>query len=113
MEKEMVMEKKYDLLHHKLKLIYEGEYKDGKKNGKGKEYLNSNLIFDGYYLNDKRCNGLAKIIYKDKLLFEGEIKNGKIWNGKGYKMNNDEIEYEIIDGNGNYKDYFNIYDFFL
>jgi len=98
--------KQYNPRFSSLKLVYEGEYKDGKMNGKGKEYDRySNIIFDGYYLKDKRWNGLVKIMYKDKLLFEGEYKNGKIWNGKGYKTNNDEIEYEIIDGNGEYKAY--------
>ena len=45
----------------------------------------------------------------NKLKFFGEYKNGKIWNGKGYKINNDEIEYEIIDGNGKYKVYISSY----
>ena len=37
-------------------LIYEGEYLNGKKNGKGKEYdkFNGKLIFEGEYLNGKR-----------------------------------------------------------
>jgi len=33
-------------------LIFEGEYKNGRKNGKGKE-----LLFEGEYLNGKRWNG--------------------------------------------------------
>ena len=33
-------------------LIYEGEYLNGKKNGKGKEYFNNdNLKFEGEYKN--------------------------------------------------------------
>ena len=32
--------------------------------------------------------------------------NGKKWNGKGFNKNN-EIEYEIIDGNGKVKEYYN------
>ena len=31
---------------------------------------------------------------------------GKIWNGKGYKTYNNEIDYEIINGNGYYKEYY-------
>ena len=42
-----------------LQIIYEGEYKNGKKNWKGKEYY-----------------------YKDKILYEGEYLNGKR-HGKG------------------------------
>ena len=33
-------------------MIFEGEYKNGRKNGKGKE-----LLFEGEYLNGKRWNG--------------------------------------------------------
>ena len=35
------------------KLFFEGEYLDGKRNGKGKEYNPAGkIIFDGEYLND-------------------------------------------------------------
>ena len=50
------------------------------KEGKGfiKEFsdFNGNLIFEGEYLNGKR-NGKGKEYYKRKLLFEGEYLNGK------------------------------------
>ena len=102
--------KQYYPLKNGLILLYEGEYKDGKRNGKGKKYdIYSNLIFEGYFLKDKKWNGLVKNKYKDKLFFEGEYKNGKIWNGKGYKKDKNEIEYEIINGNGKYK----YYDYFF
>ena len=39
-------------------MIYEGEYLNGKRNGKGKEY-NITLYFEGEYLNGKR-NGKGK-----------------------------------------------------
>jgi len=60
------------------KLIYEGEYYDGRRNGKGKEY------------NDKN----------DELLFEGEYLHGKRWNGQKYKCKNNEliIDEEYING---------------
>jgi len=36
-------------------LIYEGEYLNGERNGKGKEYNNNfNLIFEGDYQNRKK-----------------------------------------------------------
>ena len=42
------------------KLIFEGEYLNGKINGKGKEYYdNGELEYEGEYLNGKR-NGKAK-----------------------------------------------------
>ena len=83
-------------------LRFEGEFKYGKKNGKGKEYsYNGILVFEGEYLNGQR-HGKGKEYYQykrapglcgsyfcngdeeGKLIFEGEYKNGKIWNGKGY-----------------------------
>ena len=43
------------------KLIFQGEYLNDKKNGKGKEYNNNGkLIFEGEYLNGKRWNGNGK-----------------------------------------------------
>ena len=82
------------------KLIYEGEYLNGKRNGKGKEYdKEGNLIFKGEYLNGKRHNGTqyfedeiyelknGKGIIKEKesdedFIFKGEYLNGEK-NGKG------------------------------
>ena len=72
------------------KLIFEGEYLKGKKNGKGKEYY-----FNG------------------KLKFEGEYLNNNKWNGKGYNENGNII-YELINGNGKVYEYdstgINIFD---
>ena len=43
------------------KLIYEGEYLNGEKNGYGKEYhFCSKLVFEGEYLNGER-KGIKKI----------------------------------------------------
>jgi len=59
------------------KLKFEGEYLNGKRNGKGKEYINEKLIFEGEYLNGKR------------------------WNGKGIQFDSDtgfEIEIEYLNG---------------
>ena len=47
--------------------------------------MNDKLIyFDGEYINGERnCKG--KEYYKNyKINFEGEFLNGKKWNGKGY-----------------------------
>jgi len=35
-------------------ILFEGEYLNGKRNGKGKEYNNDEIIFEGEYLNGKR-----------------------------------------------------------
>ena len=38
-----------------IELIFEGEYLNGERNGKGKEYYyNGNLEFEGEYLNGER-----------------------------------------------------------
>ena len=82
---------------------YIGEFLNGERSGKGKEYRNiyyrffiSNnekqdikyeLLFEGEYLNGKR-NGKGKKYYKDnselgELKFEGEYLNGKKFKGYG------------------------------
>ena len=61
-----------------------GKYKIGAKNGKGKEYiLNTNkLIFEGEYLNG-RSHGIGNEFNQNKnLIFKGEYLNGER-NGKG------------------------------
>ena len=53
--------------------IFEGEYLNGKRNGKGKEYsLNDDIEFEGEYLNGKRNGKGKEYYYKGKLKFEGE-----------------------------------------
>ena len=50
--------KEYDSLNNNI--LYEGEYLNGKKNGKGKEFnKKGTIIFEGEYLNGKR-NGKEK-----------------------------------------------------
>ena len=87
-------------------LIFEGEYLNGKRNGKGKDYYdNGKLEYEGEYLNGKR-NGKGKEYYDiGRIKFEGEYKNGKIWNGKEYNING-IIELEINNGNGKGKQYY-------
>ena len=48
------------------KLIFEGEYLNGKRAGYGKEYseFDNNIIYEGYYLNDIK-HGYGKE-YKEK-----------------------------------------------
>ena len=90
------MKKKIKEYDYFGKLIFSGEYLDGERNGKGKEYLiitntssiqntyksliegKRNIIkFIGEYLNGKR-NGKGNEYYENrKLKFEGEYLNGK------------------------------------
>ena len=75
------------------KLIYEGEYKKGKRDGKGKEYNNNELIFEGTYVKGKR-NGIGKEYKDNKLIYEGTYVNDKRWNGIGKEYNNNELIFE-------------------
>ena len=88
-------------------MIFEGDYLDGKRNGKGKVYseFESKLIFEGEYENDKIIKGKEYFGDKGKLLFEGEYKNEEKWNGKGYDKKG-KILYELHNGNGYIKEYF-------
>ena len=91
--------------HENGKLKFEGEYKNGKKNGKGKEYNpGGKLIFDGEYLYNYRIKG--KEFLNGKLEFEGEYLYDKKYNGKGYDKNGIVI-YEVNNGNGKVKEYYN------
>jgi hypothetical protein len=96
----------YDLNGHKK---FEGEYLYGIKNGKGKEYEihenSTNLSFEGEYLKGKRQGKGKEFYYCGEINFEGEYLEGKRWNGKGYN-NKGEITYELINGNGYVKEYY-------
>ena len=71
-------------------LGFEGEYLDGKRNGKGKEYYEGKSIIEGEYLKGKRWKGKGKEYwYYGKLEFDGEVVYTKKL--KVYKVF--EIEY--------------------
>ena len=95
------------------KLLFEGYYLNGKRNGEGEEYdddgnllfigeYDGNLLFIGEYLEDKRWKGKEKIYNEDgKLIFEYQIINGII-NGelKEYDKYNGELLFEGNYSNG-------------
>ena len=61
---------------------YIGQFKNGKKNGKGIIYSkDGNILYEGDFSNDKK-EGTGKLILKNGLYYEGQFKNGKK-NGKG------------------------------
>ena len=64
-------------------LIFDGEYKNGIKNGIGKDYNNGKLIFEGEYSNGYR-NGKGKEYKNGKLIYKGEYLNGERSKGKEY-----------------------------
>ena len=69
-------------------LIYEGEYLDGKRNGKGKEYDNIlGKIFEGEFLNGKKWKGKETEYNLDhKVYRENEYIEGKIVETKKYEL---------------------------
>ena len=92
-------------LHPLGALIYEGEFLNGERNGKGKELGLNTLKFEGKYLNGKR-NGKGKEYYDRNIIkFEGEYLKGKRWNGKKYDYDKN-ILYELHNGNVYIKKYF-------
>ena len=91
-----------------MEIVFKGEYLNGKRHGKGKEYIIFPSFFEGEYLNGER-NGQGKEYEYGKLIFEGEYLNGKR-NGKGkeYHWNGNLIfEGEYLNGkrNGKGKEY--------
>ena len=77
------------------KLLFEGEYIKGKRNGKGKEYnINRKLRFEGEYKNGKRNGKGKEYDFNGNLKFEGEYLNG-VKNGKGKEYNyNGTLKFE-------------------
>ena len=104
------------------KVDFEGEYKRGKRNGKGKEYFNNNALdlfrikdfnentikFEGNYLDGEREGEGIEYFKNGKVSFKGEYTKGKKKNGKGFNIKG-EVVYEIKDGEGNIK-IFNMMD---
>ena len=86
--------KEYDINGN---LIFEGDYKDGKRNGKGKEYNNrGDLMYEGEYLNGEKHGEGKEYDCNGELIFEGEYVNGEIWIGRGKEFNffDGSLEYE-------------------
>ena len=107
-------------------VIFEGEYKNGKRHGKGKEYHENNgkIKFEGEFFEGKKISGKEydingnviltlengkgeEYFNNGKLKFKGEYNNGKRWNGKGYNYKGEE-QFEINEGKGTVYEY----DFF-
>ena len=75
-------------------LIYDGEYKNGKRNGKGKEYNDTgDLMYEGDYINNEQ-NGEGKLYSPFGLLeYEGEFKDG-LRHGKGTEFHFNKVIYD-------------------
>jgi len=73
-------------------LKFEGEYNNDVRNGKGKEYYNDELTYDGEFLNGRKHGKGIEYNYWGKIEFEGEFLNDMKWNGK-FKEYNDNGEF--------------------
>ena len=63
--------------------IYEGEFLNGKRHGKGREYnKNGKFSFEGEYLYGHKKKG-KEYYLNGKLEYEGEYLFNRKWNGKG------------------------------
>ena len=80
-------------------LVFEGDYLNGERNGKGKEYKFGDLIYEGEYLNDKRHGKGKEFFSKGEIKAAGEYFYGKKWNVKRYDIRGNVI-YEIKNGKG-------------
>ena len=88
-----VFAREYDRIDDKL--IYEGEYLNGERHGKGKVYyIDSTIYFEGEYLYGKK-NGKGKVYHTNGVIwFEVEYKNG-LKNGKGKEYHyNGKLSFE-------------------
>ena len=92
----------YIKIFNSRKYEFKGELKDGKMHGKGSEYNDNQLLFEGEYTDNYKKKG--KLYVEGKLEFDGEFFLNKKWNGKGYNKEGNVI-YELINGNGNVKEY--------
>ena len=88
------------------KLIYDGDWVNGTRDGNGKYYENDELIYDGDWVNNK-MNGNGQMYQNGRLYYKGAITDG-VKNGIGtyYHKNGKEYTVKWIDG----KTGENIYD---
>ena len=93
--------------------IFEGEYFEGKRNGKGKEYnWKGILTFEGEYLNNRKWKGEGEEYDNfGHLIFKGKYSDGKQTTGNKYRYDimSKKLRYEGIYKNGkaNFERYYN------
>ena len=87
-------------------LIFEGEYLNGERNGKGIEYyINGDKLFEGGYLNGKRHGEGKEYYFFGGFAFRGEYLNGLKWKGKRteyYENGKVKSIHEYLYGKGNH-----------
>ena len=91
--------KEYHYVKNRCIIGFEGEYINGLRNGEGKLYLNNGEVeFEGIFLDGNKWKGNAlEFNTNDNFEFEGQYLNGKRWNGILIEYDADE-ESIIFDG---------------
>ena len=73
--------------------IYEGQIKDSNMNGKGiLKTFNNKILYEGDFVNGEK-NGKGKIIFEDGTIYEGNIEYG-MFKGNGKMIWKNGYEYE-------------------
>ena len=72
--------------------IYHGQWKNGKRHGRGKQNWTDGSIYEGFWLNDS-ANVYGRLIHSDGDCYEGEWFNDKA-QGKGLYIHKDGAKYE-------------------
>ena len=86
---------------------YIGQWKNGLRHGKGTDYYSDGkIMYEGDWVNNKR-EGNGKLIWKDGAYYIGQFKNGlRIGKGTIYYSNGDKYEGDFVngkrEGNGKY-----------
>ena len=78
--------------------IYKGDFMDGLRHGKGKDYR-SKIKYEGDFRKDKKC-GKGKILFESGDTYEGEFNDNK-FNGYGHYIwakNKNEYKGNYLDG---------------
>ena len=90
--------KEYNGINNRL--IYDGEFLNGKRNGFGKEYdINGCLLYEGEYLNGERNGQGKEYNYFGELIFQGTYLKNKTW--KGIIYNGDGAILKELDNSDN------------
>ncbi|MDP7096835.1 MAG: MORN motif precursor, partial [Candidatus Poseidoniia archaeon] len=81
---------------------YEGEFKDGKKNGQGTRTWSDGSKYVGKF-KDGLPNGKGKNTYTDGGWYEGSWKEGQSWTGITFDKDGN-ISYEKVNGKIQFKE---------
>lgn len=67
-------------------VFYEGQWKNGKRNGRGKQIWKEGSIYEGYFVDDK-ANGKGRLVHANGEVYEGDWVDGLAeGNGELFKL---------------------------